>query len=110
MGANVSLVPICAWSRTGERALGSALRNWGKNITLLANIMTEGLGPCLAVEGSKTGRSSNYSPDYNSIEETFSKVRGQVRKAGARTREVLIGAMGRALEAVTAQDAREFFR
>jgi transposase len=50
------------------------------------------------------------SLDYNPIEEAFSKVKEQMRKAGARTREVLIGAMGRALEAVTAQDAREFFR
>jgi len=32
-----------------------------------------------------------------------------MRKAGARTREALIEAMGRALEAVTAQDARGFF-
>jgi transposase len=34
--------------------LGSAPRNWGKNVTLLASITAEGLGPCLAVEGSTT--------------------------------------------------------
>jgi hypothetical protein len=32
-----------------------------------------------------------------------------MRKAGARTREALIEAMGGALEALTAQDARGFF-
>jgi hypothetical protein len=32
-----------------------------------------------------------------------------IRKAEARTREALIGAMGKALEAVSAQDARGFF-
>jgi hypothetical protein len=32
-----------------------------------------------------------------------------MRKAGAHTREALIGAMGRALEAVSVQDARGFF-
>jgi hypothetical protein len=32
-----------------------------------------------------------------------------VRKAGARTSEALIEAMGRALEAVTAKDANGFF-
>ena len=57
MGANVSLSPLYAWSRRGERAVGSAPRNyWGKkNVTLLASITAEGIGPCLAVEGSTTG-------------------------------------------------------
>jgi transposase len=50
-----------------------------------------------------------YSPDLNPIEEAFSKVKGSLRKAEARTREALIGAMGRALDAVSAQDARGFF-
>ena len=54
MGANVSLSPLYAWSRKGQRAFGSAPRNWGKNVTLLASITREGLGPCLAVEGSTT--------------------------------------------------------
>ena len=46
MGANISLCPIYAWSRKGERAFGSAPRNWGKNVTLLARITREeGLGP-----------------------------------------------------------------
>jgi hypothetical protein len=34
-GANVSLAPIYAWSRTGQRVFGSTPRNWGKNVTLL---------------------------------------------------------------------------
>ena len=50
-----------------------------------------------------------YSPDYNPIEQAFSKVKGLLRKAEARTREALVGAMGRALDAVSAQDARGFF-
>ena len=54
MGANVSLSPLYAWSRRGARAFGSAPRNWGKNVTLLASITAEGLGPCLAVEGATT--------------------------------------------------------
>jgi hypothetical protein len=54
MGANVSLSALYAWSRKGERTLGSAPRNWGKNLTLLASITEEGLGPCLAVEGATT--------------------------------------------------------
>ncbi len=50
-----------------------------------------------------------YSPDLNPIEEAFSKLKALLRKAGARTREALLEAMGRALEVVTAQDARDFF-
>jgi transposase len=155
MGANVSLSPLYAWSRRGVRAFGSAPRNWGKNVTLLASITPKGLGPCLAVEGSTTrevfetyleqalgptlrpgqivvmdnlsshkggrvkeiieGRGCEllylppYSPDFNPIEQAFSKVKGILRRAEARTRESLIGAMGKALEALTAQDARGFF-
>ena len=125
-------------------------------MTLLASItVEEGLGPCLAVEGSTTrevfetyleqalgptlrpgqivlmdnlsshkggrvkeiieGRGCEllylppYSPDFNPIEQAFSKVKGILRRAESRTRESLIGAMGKALEAVTAQDARGYF-
>ncbi len=50
-----------------------------------------------------------YSPDLNPIEEAFSKIKGLLRKEGARSREALIEALGRALEAITSQDARGFF-
>jgi transposase len=155
MGTNVSLSPLYAWSRRGRRAFGSAPKNWGKNVTLLASITREGLGPCLAVEGSTTrevfeaylegvlaptlepgqivvmdnlsahkggkvkeiieGRGCEliylppYSPDLNPIEQAFSKVKGLMRKAEARTRESLIEAMGLALSAVSTRDVRGFF-
>lgn len=51
-----------------------------------------------------------YSPDFNPIEQAFSKVKGMLRKAEARTREALIEAMGMALSAVSARDASGFFR
>jgi transposase len=154
MGTNTSLTSLYAWSRRGERALASVPRNWRANITLLASMSAEGMGPCLAVEGSTTRElfeaylervlapslrpgqvvmmdnlSSHkgsqvreliekrgcelrylppYSPDLNPIEEAFAKLKALLRKAGARTYEALIEAMGRALEAVTASDARGF--
>jgi transposase len=49
-----------------------------------------------------------YSPDLNPIEEAFSKVKGLMRRAEARTCEALIEAMGKALGAVSARDARGF--
>src|SRR3712207_3689500 len=155
MGTNTSLAPLYAWSRRGERALASVPRNWGANVTLLASITAEGMGECLAVEGSTTREvfeaylervltpslgpgqvvvmdnlSSHkgsrvrelieergceliylppYSPDLNPIEKAFAKIKALVRKAGARTCEALIEAMGRALDALTASDARGFF-
>ena len=139
MGTNVSLSPLYAWSRRGQRAFGRAPRNWGKNVTLLASITHRGLGPCLAVEGSTTrevfetylehllaptlepgqmvvmdnlsahkgGRVWEivedrgcellylppYSPDLNPIEEAFTKVKGLIRRAEARTREALLEAI-----------------
>ena len=50
-----------------------------------------------------------YSPDFNPIEEAFAKVKGLLRRFGARNHEALIEAMGRALDAVTTLDARGFF-
>ena len=51
----------------------------------------------------------SYSPDLNPIEEAFSKIKGLVRKAEARTREALVEAIGSALSALTAEDVRGFF-
>ena len=50
-----------------------------------------------------------YSPDFSPIEEAFSKIKALLRKAKARTREALLEAIGRALNAVSAQDARGWF-
>lgn len=52
----------------------------------------------------------SYSPDYNPIEEAFSKIKGILRRAAARTREALIEAMGEALSAVSSRDAWSFFK
>jgi len=51
----------------------------------------------------------SYSPDYNPIEEAFAKIKNLLREAAARTKEALVEAIGVALGAVTAADARGFF-
>ena len=155
MGSNTSLASLYAWSRRGERALARVPRNWGANVTLLASMSAEGMGPSLAVEGPTTREVFEvylehflapalrpgqvvvmdnlsahkgdrvrdlieergcevvylppYSPDLNPIEQAFAKLKTLLRRAGARTREALIEAMGRALDTVTARDARGFF-
>jgi transposase len=155
MGTNISLSPVYRWSRKGERAYCSVLRNRGKNTTLLSSMSVEGMGPSLAVEGATNsqvfetyvervlaptlrrgqvvvmdnlsahkgervrelieGRGCEllylppYSPDLNPIEEAFSKLKGLIRKAEARSRETLLEAIGAAISVVSAKDARGFF-
>ena len=154
-GSNVGLAPLRARAPKGERALGKAPRNRGKNTTLLASMGAGGMGPSLAVEGSATkavfeayvegvlapslspgqavvmdnlpahkgervrelveGRGCevlflpSYSPDFSPIEEAFSKLKALLRRAKARTKEALVEAIGRALDAITPEDARGWF-
>jgi transposase len=49
------------------------------------------------------------SPDFNPIEEAFAKIKGMLRQAGARTKDTLVDALGEAISAVSAQDARGYF-
>src|SRR5215207_5060808 len=50
-----------------------------------------------------------YSPDYNPIEEAFSKIKTLLRKIAARNRKDLVGTIGEVLSAVSSQDARGYF-
>ena len=51
----------------------------------------------------------SYSPDFNPIEEAFSKLKTYLRRAKARTRERLESAIAEGLQRITAQDARNWF-
>lgn len=51
----------------------------------------------------------SYSPDFNPIEEAFSKIKGMLRQASARTKEALIEVLGEALSEVSCRDARGYF-
>ena len=152
---NIALSPIYARAPKGQRALGKAPRNWGKNISLVCAIDHQGVKPCISVQGAvdtrafesylehflvpnlkrgqivvmdnlsvhKSSRAQRiieeagatllflppYSPDYNPIEEAFSKVKAILRKAGARSREALLEATGQALDAITTEDIRGFY-
>ena len=52
MSANTSLSPLYAWAPRGQRARCSVPRNRGRNTTLLASMIVEGMEPTLAVEGT----------------------------------------------------------
>lgn len=50
-----------------------------------------------------------YSPDFNPIENLWSKAKTYLRAAAARTRDALIDALGRALNHITPADAEHWF-
>lgn len=50
-----------------------------------------------------------YSPDLSPIELAFSKLKGILRRIGARTREALEAAIAAALAQVTAEECRGWF-
>ena len=50
-----------------------------------------------------------YSPDFNPIELMWSKVKGHLKSAKARTQETLFHAVGEALEKITSTDTEGFF-
>ena len=52
----------------------------------------------------------SYSPDFNPIEEAFSKLKTYLRRQKARTRERLGQAIDAGLQHLTAQDARGWFK
>ena len=50
-----------------------------------------------------------YSPDFNPIELMWSKVKNLLRSFAARTKRTLVTAIGKALKAVTSEDAAGWF-
>ena len=51
-----------------------------------------------------------YSPDFNPIEQAFSKLKTYLRRVRARTRQRLQNAITAGLERITAQDAQGWFK
>lgn len=51
-----------------------------------------------------------YSPDFNPIERAFAKLKTHLRGAGSRTPDTLVAAMGEGCTAISAADARAWFR
>jgi transposase len=50
-----------------------------------------------------------YSPDYNPVEQLWSKVKAFLRKAKARTSQALLTAVGQALRTVTSDDVSGWY-
>ena len=50
-----------------------------------------------------------YSPDFNPIEQAFSKLKSYLREACARSQQTLMEVIGQALSTISASDAEDFF-
>lgn len=128
-GKNTTLIAALGWSGMGESMIiegsttAAAFELYIEEI--LAPSLTEGqiviMDNLAAHKGKKVEQLieargcqllflPGYSPDLSPIEETFSKVKAYLRRAGARTREALQEALCQALLTVTAQDAQGWFR
>lgn len=93
-----------------EKVLAPSL--WRGQVVVIDNLGAhkgERVRELIEERGRKLLHLPPYSPDYNLIEEAFSKIKGLMRKAEARTRETLPEAMGTAISAVSTLDARGFF-
>ncbi len=51
-----------------------------------------------------------YSPDFNPIEQVFSKIKAHLRRLAVRTERKLYNAIGKAIQAVTSDDCKNCFR
>ena len=60
--------------------------------------------------GARVLRLPPYSPDFNPIEMAISKVKAVLRKLAARSVDLLVDAIGKALSAVTATDALHYIQ
>jgi len=128
-GKNTTLIAALGWSGMGESMIiegstnAAAFELYVEEI--LAPSLTEGqvviMDNLAAHKGKKVEQLieakgcqllflPGYSPDFSPIEETFSKLKAHLRRAGARTREALQEALCQALLTVTTQDAQGWFR
>ena len=97
-----------------ERVLLPELRRAKPDAVLVMdNLSAHKAGPVRALldaSGFAYHYLPRYSPDLNPIEPAWAKVKGLLRKVAARTLDGLQAALAPALDAVTPQDARGFFR
>jgi transposase len=68
-----------------------------------------GVAEAIEARGARLEYLPPYSPDYNPIEQCWSKIKTYLRKAKARTREALEAALQQALLQITEADALAWF-
>jgi transposase len=101
---------------------GDIFRCWGRDIlgptlrpgdiVLWENLSAHkvaGVEELMVARGARLLRLSPYAPDFNPIEQCWSKIKTFLRRAKARTLETLIDAIKQALDTVTEADIRGWF-
>ena len=69
-----------------------------------------GIADTVAAAGARVQHLPPYSPDFNPIENMWSKVKALLRKSKARSFDSLVEAVGKALKRITKEDCIGFFR
>ena len=93
-----------------DQVLGPTLRPG--DVVVLDNLSVHkvaGLDEVVQRYGARLLYLPPYSPDFNPIELTFSKLKSWLRTAQARTRDLLEDAMRTAAEWITGTDAKNWF-
>lgn len=94
-----------------DQLLAPAL--WPGAIVVMDNLAAHksaAIAQRLGQDGIKAWYLPPYSPDYNPIEQMWSKVKSLLRTAGARTQQQLEDAIARALGNVTIQECQNYFQ
>jgi transposase len=92
-----------------ERVLAPTLRKGQVVLDSLSAHKGERVRELIEGRGCELLYLPSYSPDFNPIEEAFSKIKNLIRKVEARSRETLLETIGAAISALSAQEARGFF-
>ena len=121
------MTPAYGRAPKGERVEASAPASW-ESVTVIAAMglggvrgdvvifddLTSHLPPAVSEAIGRAGASvlplPPSSPDFNPIEEMFSKFKGFLRRVGARAKEHLYDAIGEGLREVTPEDVLGWFR
>lgn len=85
---------------------------WSGACVVLDNLpahKVEGVRVAIEAVGAQLVYLSPYSPDFNPIENSWSKLKAYLRSVAARTREALDEAIGEALDLMTLKDIRNWF-
>jgi transposase len=93
-----------------QHVLGPTLQ--AGDIVVMDNLRAHkvaGVEEAIMARGARLLYLSPYSPDFNPIEQCWSKLKTSLRAAKARTLDTLLAAMRQALATVTEADARAWF-
>lgn len=81
------------------------------DVVVLDNLSSHkvaGIQEAIVARGATLRHLPPYSPDLNPIEQTFSKLKAQLRKAATRTRETLWTTIGQVLDTITPTECHNY--